>query len=162
MMNSSKMPSSRAFTFVEAVFTIAIIGIMAALAITAISNGARDANRIVARQQQAAIQEALHAWVMSQTRVGNTAQLQTIGSIRTEYNKLTTTSARFEKLKPDLQNSDPTKRAGFLDSTTVEHFESYQTSTDRLQSAALAGASQYLTLPDWEDGDMPRVVLKDE
>lgn len=159
LKSSNRRP---AFTFVEAVFTIAIIGIMAALAVSAISNGARDANRIVARQQQAAVQEALHAWVMSQTRVGNTAQLQTLSAIRTLYNNLPTTSARFEKLKPNMQSTDPTARAGFLDSTTVAHFEEYTVGTDRLKTASLSGAKQYLTLPNWADGDMPRVELVDE
>ncbi|HEY1082125.1 MAG TPA: prepilin-type N-terminal cleavage/methylation domain-containing protein, partial [Prosthecobacter sp.] len=74
------------FTFVEAVFTIAIIGIMAALAISAISNAARDTNRIVARQQQATVQEALNAWVLSQSRVRtatgqDTAQVQSIDNL---------------------------------------------------------------------------------
>jgi|GEM_PF-678410 len=162
--------SKQAFTFVEAVFTIAIIGIMAALAVSAISNGARDANRIVARQQQAAVQEAVNAWVMSQSRVRSTvngeetAQIQTLSAIRTIYNALPTTSARFEKLRPDLQNPDPNKRAGFLDSATIEHFDEYKdkAGTDKLISAALYGAKQYLTLPAWQDNDMPRVELVNE
>ncbi|HYF34433.1 MAG TPA: type II secretion system protein, partial [Prosthecobacter sp.] len=84
----------RAFTFIEAIFTVAIIGIMASLVVSAISNASRDANRIVARQQQAAINEALQAWVMSQTRVGNTAQIQSVNNIRKTYNSLNTSTAR--------------------------------------------------------------------
>ncbi|SKA89733.1 Type II secretory pathway, pseudopilin PulG [Prosthecobacter debontii] len=165
-----RKPIRSAFTFVEAIFTIAIIGIMAALAVSAISNGARDANRIVARQQQSAVQEAVNAWVMSQTRVRSsvngqeTAQVQTLSAIRAIYNALPTTSAKFEKLRPDPTNTDPNKRAGFLDATTVAHFDEYKSKagSDKLISSALYGAKQYLTLPAWEDGDMPRVVLMDE
>lgn len=150
------LPPSRrqAFTFVEAVFTIAIIGIMAALAITAISNGARDAFRVVSRQQQAVIQEAVNAWVMSQTRMSTngqeTAQVKSMESVRTEYNNLSVTSARFEKIKP------------FLDPTTVADFEAYKQGTDRLKSAALDGSRQYLSLPNWTTNSGPAVELLDE
>lgn len=155
------------FTFVEAVFTIAIIGIMAALAISAISNAARDTNRIVARQQQATVQEALNAWVLSQSRVRtatgqDTAQVQSIDNLRLIYNTLPTTSARYQKLLPDLTSSDPSKRAGFLDTATIDHFKAYSTGTDRLKTAAMDGARQYLTLPDWEVSSEPQVLLMDE
>jgi prepilin-type N-terminal cleavage/methylation domain-containing protein len=146
------------FTLVEAIFTIAIIGIMASLAISAISNGARDSYRVVARQQQAALQEALNAWVMSQSRVTvngvETAQVQSLESIRTAYNALRVTSARFEKIR----------QGGFLDPSTLEHFELYSKDqgTDRLKTAALDGARQYLSMPDWQLNAEPRVELVDE
>ena len=152
-------PSKRGFTFVEAVFTIAIIGIMSALAVSAISNGARDANRVVARQQQAALQEALHVWVMAQTRNATTGQVQGLGSIRATYNALATTSARFNLLLPNPSAVDVNARSGFLDQTTADHFLEYTTGTDRLKTAALSGAKQHLTLPAWPDGDLPRVEL---
>lgn len=157
-----------AFTLVEAIFTIAIIGIMASLAISAISNGARDSFRVMARQQQTAVQEALNAWVMSQTRVSasgqETAQVQSLESVRAAYNSLKVTSARFNKLKPDPTNTDPSKRAGFLDAATIEHFEEYSADqgTDRLKTAALEGARQHLSMPDWEAGSEPRVMLMDD
>lgn len=151
-----------AFTFVEAIFTIAIIGIMSALALSAISNGARDANRIVARQQQAAVQEALLGWVMSQTRVGSTAQVRSLGGIRNTYNALTTTYARFSLILPNPSSPDPNVRNGYLDATTADHFEAYHVSSDRLYSAALKGAAQYLNLPTWVDGGLPTVELVNE
>ncbi len=155
-------PRAKGFTFVEAVFTIAIIGIMSALAISAISNGARDANRIVARQQQAAVQESLVAWVMAQSRVGNTAQVRSLTSLRNEYNALTTTYARFNRVLPNPSATDPNLRTGYLDQTTADHFEEFRVSSDRLYTAALKGAAQYLTLPDWVDGGFPTVLLVDE
>jgi prepilin-type N-terminal cleavage/methylation domain-containing protein len=154
------------FTFVEAIFTIAIIGIMASLAISAISNGSRDTNRIIARQQQAAINEALIAWVMSQTRVWadgvETAQVRSVESIRTEYNGLPTTRARFDKLCANAAAPDPGSRAGYLDKTSADHFIEYTKNTDRLKSAALEGVKQYISLPGWQEGDFPRAELVNE
>lgn len=163
MITRRSIVQSCGFTFVEAIFTLAIIGIMASLAISAISNGARDANRVVARQQQAAINEALVAWVMGQMRVrsGNveTAQVQSISNIRATYNVISTTLARFNLLVPNPSSSDPGTRAGYLDKTTADHFLEYTTNTDRLNSAALEGAKQYISLPNWQDGDFPRAEL---
>jgi type II secretory pathway pseudopilin PulG len=153
---------ARAFTFVEAIFTIAVIGIMSTLALSAISNGARDASRIVARQQQAALGEALTSWVMAQTRVGNTAQLRSLKSLRNEYNTLGTTSARFNLLVPNPSSSDVNVRNGYVDQSTADHFLEYSTGTDRLYTKALKSGKQYLSLPTWVDGSFPTVELVNE
>lgn len=150
------------FSFVEAIFTIAIIGIMSSLVVAAISNASRDAHRVMGRQQQAAVQSALTAWVMAQSRVGNTAQLRSLESVRTTYNALSTTSARFNLLTPNPTSPDPNLRAGFLDQTTADHFLDYTTGTDKLKTAALDNAKQYLSLPTWQSGDFPRVDLVNE
>ncbi len=150
------------FSFVEAIFTIAIIGIMSSLVVAAISNASRDAHRVMARQQQASVQSALTAWVMSQTRVGSTAQVRSLESVRTTYNALGTTSARFNLLIPNPTSPDPNLRAGFLDQTTADHFLDYTTGTDRMKSGALDNAKQYLSLPTWQSGDFPRVDLINE
>lgn len=146
----------------EAIFTIAIIGIMSSLVVSAISNASRDAHRVLARQQQGTLQSALTAWVMSQTRMGNTAQVRGLEDVRTSYNALSTTSARFNLLIPNASSPDPNLRAGFLDQTTADHFLDYTTGTDRLKTAALENAKQYLTLPTWQSGDFPRVELVNE
>ena len=135
---------------------------MASLAVSAISNGTRDANRIIARQQQTVINEALITWVMSQMRVGETAQVQSISAIRTIYNSVPTTKARFNLLVPNPLSTNLNARAGYLDETTAAHFLEYTTNSDRLQSAALDNAKQYLTLPNWQEGDAPRVELVNE
>jgi len=150
------------FSFVEAIFTIAIIGIMSSLVVAAISNASRDAHRVMGRQQQAAVQSALTAWVMAQNRVGNTAQLRGLESVRISYNALGTTSARFNLLIPNATSADPNLRAGFLDQTTADHFLDYTTGTDKLKTAALDNAKQYLSLPTWQSGDFPRVDLVNE
>ena len=150
------------FSFVEAIFTIAIIGIMSSLVVAAISNASRDAHRVMARQQQAAVNSALTAWVMAQTRVGSTAQVRSMESVRTTYNALPTTSARFNLLVPNPASPDPSVRAGFLDQTTADHFLEYTTGTDRLKTAAMDNAKQHLSLPTWLSGDFPRVELVNE
>ncbi|MDZ4406337.1 type II secretion system protein [Prosthecobacter sp.] len=150
------------FSFVEAIFTIAIIGIMSSLVVSAISNASRDAHRVMARQQQASVQSALTAWVMAQTRVGSTSQVRSLESVRTTYNALGTTSARFNLLVPNPASADLNLRAGFLDQTTADHFLDYTTGTERMKTAALDNAKQYLALPIWQSGDFPRVDLVNE
>jgi len=150
------------FSFVEAIFTIAIIRIMSSLVVAAISNASRDAHRVMARQQQAAVQSALTAWVMSQTRVGATAQIRSLENVRSTYNALGTTSARFNLLIPNATSPDPSARAGFIDQTTADHFLEYTTSTDKLKTAALDNSKQYLALSTWQSGDFPRVDLVSE
>lgn len=150
------------FSFVEAIFTIAIIGIMSSLVVSAISNASRDAHRVMARQQQAAVQSALTAWVMSQSRVGSTAQVRGLEDIRNSYNARGTTSARFNLLVPNPSSPDPSVRVGFLDPTTADHFLDYTTGTDQLKTGALENAKQYLSLPTWQSGDFPRVELVNE
>lgn len=152
----------RGFSFVEAIFTIAIIGIMSSLVVAAISNASRDAHRVMARQQQAAVQSALTAWVMAQTRMVATAQVRSLENVRSTYNVIGTTSARFNLLVPNPTSPDPSARAGFLDQTTADHFLDYTTSTDKLKTAALDNAKQYLSLPNWQSGDFPRVELVSE
>lgn len=147
------------FSFVEAIFTIAIIGIMSSIVVAAISNASRDANRVMARQQQVSVQSALTAWVMAQMRVGSTAQFRSLESVRTTYNSLSSSQARFNLLIPNASSPDPSLRAGFLDQTTADHFTDYTTNANQLLTAALYNAQQYLTMPDWQSGDFPHVDL---
>lgn len=135
---------------------------MSSLVVAAISNASKDAHRVMGRQQQAAVQSAVTAWVMAQTRVGSTAQYRNLESLRSYYNSLSTTRARFELLRPNPTSPDLSLRAGFLDQTTVDHFDDYMFSSDRLQTAALDNAAQYLTLPTWQSGDFPRCEMNDE
>jgi hypothetical protein len=38
----------------------------------------------------------------------------------------------------------------------------YTTGTDRLKTAAMDNAKQYLSMPTWQSGDFPRVELVNE
>lgn len=149
------------FSFVEAIFTIAIIGIMSSIVVAAISNASRDAHRVMGRQQQASVQSALTAWVMAQMRVNtNSAQFQSLENVRTIYNAQPTSKLRFFKLlAPDPTSPDPNLRVGFVDQTTADHFADYTTNDNQLQTASLYNAQQYLLLPDWQSGDFPHVDL---
>lgn len=153
------------FSLVEAIFTTAIIGIMSAIVVAAISNVSRDSYRVVARQQQAALQSAVTSWVMAQMRVtsGSTAgQYRSLESVRSTYNSQGTSRARLSLLVPNSSATDTLLKAGFLDQTTADHFLQYTTSSDRLLTQALDNAGSYLTLPTWESGDFPRVIMVDQ
>lgn len=159
---SSRLRSCRAsgFSFIEAIFTIAIIGVMATLVISALSNASRDAYRVMGRQQQASVQSALTAWVMAQSRVGSSAQVRSLEDVRNSYNSLGTTKARFNLLVPNSASPDPELRAGFLDQTTADHILDYSgANSDKLTTAALENAKQHLELGTWQSGDFPRVDL---
>jgi prepilin-type N-terminal cleavage/methylation domain-containing protein len=146
--------SSSGFTLVEALITIAIIGIMAAMLISAFSSTAQDTSRMVARQQQAALQSALNDWVNGEgnratviNATTGTAKVRTIEEIRTDYNTQTTTFARYNLIQP------------YLDETTKGHFASYTTDAAKIKSAALKSTNQYLSLPDWTVNSYPQVLL---
>ena len=149
--------STRAFSLVEAVITIAVVGVMASLVVGSISNMSRDAQRIVARQQQGAVQNALQAWVMSQTRVNDAinGQIKSITDIRATYNSQSTAKGKFETfLAPNVSGL-----GGYLDKTTADHFLEYTTNSDRLKTSALDLAKQHLELPAWTAGGFPMVNL---
>jgi len=146
------------FSFVEAIFTIAIIGIMSSIVVAAISNAARDSYRVLSRQQQATVQSAVTAWVMAQTRVTGSAQFQSLENVRNIYNAAGSSLGRFNLLVPNAGAADPSLRAGFVDQTTADQFLSYSSGA-QLQTEALSSARQYLTLPEWLSGDFPRVNL---
>jgi type II secretory pathway pseudopilin PulG len=162
MTNHILVPIRRfGFSLVEAVLTIAIIGIMSALAVSAISNGSVDASRILARQQQAATQEALFAWVMSQSRVvdangAETAQLRGIASIQTYYNALPTAVSRFELIEG---TSAKNYTDGFLDRSLALHIRENLIGTGPLRTQALRISKQYFILPNWEAGGHPSVQI---
>jgi prepilin-type N-terminal cleavage/methylation domain-containing protein len=156
-MQVLKRSLQKGFTLTESIITIAIIGVMASLVVSAISNGSRDAQRIVARQQQAALQNAINSWVMSETRVSALSrQVKSIKDIRDAYNAQTTSLGKFSTfLAPDASGI-----GGFLDKNTADHILEYTTNTDKLKSAALDMARQHLVLQHpWAAGGFPRVDL---
>jgi type II secretory pathway pseudopilin PulG len=145
---------SAGFSFIEAILTISIVGIMGSMIVSAITNASRDAHRIVARQQQASVQAAVNSWVMSQMRDTTTGQVKSIKSIRDYYNSQPTFKARLSLLAPSTSGV-----GGYLDKTTSDHFLEYTDNTDRVESSALEAGKQHLELPDWEVGGFPQVLL---
>lgn len=135
-----------AFTLVEALITIAIIGVLASLVINAFSNAATDSRRVIARQQQAVVQSAVNNWISSQL-----TSARTIEQVRGDYNT-TGGVARTPLQRLQLVS-------GYLDDSTYQHL--LENSTDnQLRSQALIKTSQYLDLPAWGAGSYPKVDLK--
>lgn len=161
LMLTSQLPLSHrrsaAFSLIEAIFTIAIIGIMSSIVVSAINNASRDANRVVARQQQATLQSALQSWVLGNMRVVGGADdgiLRSVEDLRSAYNNAPTTSARFQLVAPPIGE-------GYLDPITRDHFAENSTNTNRLETAALKASRQHFTLPTWQSGEFPRALLQD-
>ncbi len=147
----------RGFTFVEALMTIAILAIMAGVLISAFSSAATDASRMIARQQQAALQSAVNSWVNGDNNrvivinaTTGASKLKTIEEIRTQYNSLLTSLARFSALE------------SYLDKTTFDHMRNNTTNSGKIKSDALSATKQYIALPDWASGEYPKVTLNNE
>ena len=145
--------TSTGFTFIEALMTIAILGLMASLVVSAFSNAGSDSARIVARQQQAALQAAVNAWVNSDSNrvvvinaTTGTGRLKTVAEIMASYNGVTGNLNRFNVIAP------------YLDSNTVSYFTTLSSSSQIL-SDALNTSKQYIAFPDWTSGSYPQVTL---
>ena len=135
------------YSLVEALLTIAIMGILTSLVIGVVSNASKDASRMLARQQQGAVQSAVNAWVSSQTRDTTTGQVRSLESIRSDYNSRSTSLARLNLV------------AGFLDDATSNHFTSSTTNSAAIKSDALTSSGQHLELPTWDVSGSPVVNL---
>ena len=135
-------PNRSGFTMIELLIVISVIGIMSALIISAFSNAAQDTRRVVARQQQAAVQNAVNAWVTSKSSEDG------LTAARTAYNAGTTSLGRLNLV------------GGYLNDSTLTHFTSITTNNNEVKSAALSKTGQYLELSTWADGSYPKVELK--
>jgi prepilin-type N-terminal cleavage/methylation domain-containing protein len=145
--------SASGFTFVEALVTIAILGIMASILIGAFSSVSADANKTIARQQQAAIQNAVIAWVNgdSNRMVGTSTKPKTVEEIRTDYNSRGHSKARLQLV------------GAYLDADTLDHLVTSTVNTGKIKSDALFGIQHYIALPDWTTTDgYPKVTLTKE
>ncbi len=149
MRTPSTMPAARqaGFSLVEALLTIAIMGVLSSLVVSLVSNATQDASRMLARQQQVAVQSAVNAWVTSQMRDATTGQTVSQEAIRSNYNSRSTSLARLNLV------------AGYLDNITANHFTSTTTNSSYIKSDALNVASLHLELPNWDPGSYPQVNL---
>ena len=136
--------AKRAFTMVEMLIVIAVIGIMSALVISALANAAQDTRRVIARQQQAAVQNAVNAWVNS------VSQQSGLSEARRLYNLAGTSKGRLQLV------------GGYLDDSTLAHFlnPSNTTNDAEVKSAALKKTNQYLSLGNWASSSYPKVELR--
>lgn len=133
----------KGFTIIELLIVISVIGIMSALVISSFSGAAQDTRRVIARQQQAAIQSAVNAWV---TSTSTTAGLS--GALTT-YNAAGSSLARFNLVSM------------YLDDSTVAHFSLNSTVGGAVKSVALQKLGQQIDLPSWQSSSYPKVELVD-
>ncbi len=129
------------FTLVEVLVVIAIIGIMTSLVITVYRNVAQDSRDVVARQQQAGLQNALNNWITSQSTIKSIAQ------VRSSY---TGTSHSLGKLNL-LED--------YLDEGTFQHFQDVTTETDKILSASLVKLGKHIQFSSWATNSYPRVQM---
>jgi prepilin-type N-terminal cleavage/methylation domain-containing protein len=138
-MKSRRRP---AFSLVELLLVIAIIAIMASLVIAAFSNASADSRLVIARQQQAVVQEAVNSWVAYRS-----AAPRSLASARTEYNAAANGLARLALVQ------------AYLDSATYSHLVANTSNVDRVRSDAMVKSGQYLQITDWPSGSYPKVNL---
>ena len=152
-----KRISRAGFSMVEMLLTIGIMSLITSLVVVAISNASRDASRMVARQQQAAVMNAVNAWVNASSRYPDDyadtslrGKMRSQETIRGTYNSYPTSLAKFNVI------------ATYLEDSTANHIITTTTNSNKLKSDALSTAKQYLSLPDWVAGSYPKVDLVSE
>lgn len=141
-MKTLRTPSNPGFTLVEVLVVIAIIGIMSSLVITVYRNVAQDSRDVVARQQQAAIQNALNNWITSESTT------RSIATIRAEYTG--TTSGNWGKL---------TRLQSYLDEGTFKHFQDVTIDDSKILSAALKTLGKHIEFSTWAPNSYPQVQM---
>ncbi|MEM8954742.1 MAG: type II secretion system protein [Verrucomicrobiota bacterium] len=136
------------FTLVEILLVVGLISILGSMAISNFSNASQDTRRVVTRQQQAALQNAVNSWVARQIS-GN----QTVAETRVIYNvDPGTGNTRTAEGRLDLV-------ASYLDDPTYLHFKDYTKDSTKVQTGAMDKLSYHLELPDWQSGSYPKVDL---
>lgn len=128
------------FTLVELLLVIAIIGVMSALIVASVSGAAEDSRRVIARQQQVVLQEALGAWVSAQVSGTNS-----LANARTAYNNASGSAAKLSLIRR------------YLDDSTYASF----TITDgKIQSEAMTKLGAYLQFSGtWTTGSYPKINM---
>ncbi len=124
----------------ELLVVVAIISILASLVVTAVSNASVDSSRVIARQQQTAVQQALNNWISFHS----TAPGGSIAASRTAYSNASSHLAKLALV------------GGYLDPGTYDHLSSHSVE-NRVESQALQRAGAYLTFSTWATGQYPMV-----
>ncbi|MCG8601435.1 MAG: type II secretion system GspH family protein [Verrucomicrobiales bacterium] len=135
--------TGNAFSMIEMLIVIAVIGIMSALVISAFSNAAEDTRRVIARQQQAAVQSAVNAWVNS------VSQEHGLAEARRRYNLAGSSKGRLQLV------------GAYLDESSLNHFlsPSNTVNANEVRSAALRKLGQHLSLNTWSAASYPKVEI---
>ena len=127
-----------AFTLIEVLLVVAIIGILSALVVAGIANASSDAKLVLARQQQAVIQEALNAWIASTT----------LSAASNAYNGQNTAAGKIGLFK------------AYIDTNARWFSEGLEYNGASLQTANMKSINQTLTFSTWTNGTYPTVGLQ--
>jgi type II secretory pathway pseudopilin PulG len=118
-----------------------VVTILGILAVAAYSNAAQDTRRVIARQQQAEVQNAVNAWVSSYTA----RSARSLKDARDIYTSAGTDLARFQLV------------GDYLDKSTRDHF--FANSGTTVQSGAMKKIGVKLEFPTWNSSNSPQVNL---
>jgi prepilin-type N-terminal cleavage/methylation domain-containing protein len=127
-----------AFSLVELLVVIGVIGLLSALIITYITNATRESRLVIARQQQVVLQEALNAWI---------ASTDSLGDARAAYS--TNGGTMLSLLNPYLKNT--------LDTRTNAMF--YE-EAGSISSEILDKINRQLSFSPWDETNFPVIELQ--
>lgn len=140
-LSGTPCESQRGLSLVEVLIVVAIMGVIASLVIAAFGNASQDTRRVIARQQQAAVQSALNAWITS------ASAMSSVSAVRSNYNAAASSSNRLALL------------TGYLDADTHAHFNTFTTNSNQVRSDAMRNIGSYLELAAWPSDGYPKVNL---
>jgi prepilin-type N-terminal cleavage/methylation domain-containing protein len=139
MLGKRKKLYKSGFTLIEMLLVVAVIGIMTSLVITAITNSSADARLVIARQQQATVQEALNAWIASTN----------ITAAKTAYNAASDASAKMGLIQKYLNTN-----ARWM--TTGLSYNSGSVQTENMKSINVS-----MSFGAWTSSTYPVVTLQE-
>lgn len=127
---------ARAFSLVEILLVVAVIGILSGLAMTYVGGASDNSSQLVARQQQIQLQTALDAWIAAQS--SGTAGL---AGAKTAYS--TNAASMMTALGPYLRDTGI-----------------FSTSGGAVSSSALTKIGRTLYFSSWAEGGYPKVLMQ--
>ncbi len=133
-LSKTRILGKKAFTLVESLLVVSLVGILAAIGIESYSDSSSSTRIIVARQQQVVIQSALDAYISTETNIARNGK--SIKGLRDEYNGLSRLQ-RFQKLERYMEIPPENDDNKWLDGTKG------------MQNGFLREANAFIDLPPW-------------